>query len=469
MLLSSLCKKSALLSAAASSSVMMMMDTTTVMAATSPSDVAETFLGQDSSLVSLTVGLEYGYWKYHLYWNPFLWRKENGVPEWLRNDRDMVLHVIWSCMAFVKKTFHCPEDPHLTPVYDFEPDNSIWRILRNSSDAIRADREVVLKAMELDVREYTDVDISLQEDRQIALAALTPSNFDLWWEKFEEKSFSPFNKVAKIIMSRRRRDRGAIYRKLPESLRSDRYVAVVALQIRTGGTPFEVTRDSVESWKEDKRVVMAAVEKNYEALEYADESLRNDRNFCRELVKINWDVVRNFWRDAKTSVLQEAEDNPGMEDRDQKFWAAFTDRIPSVPLQVFVDWTTYDSRRPGSTTVSLCFKSLGGKTKFSTQNFDPESSIRQLLQHLCAKMGFDRPQNYPLTFETVKAVMEKANEMRWFERRVDSFGVIDDTHFGCWCPFDLVLGGEESFEKLTTKENFDKTLISFRGGGESSQ
>ena len=164
----------------------------------------------------------------------------------------------------------------------------------------KKDKDIVLSAVKQMGNAISYADESLRKDKKIALAAVKQNGTAI---DYVDESLKKDEKFIKAI------DWEALNNAFAEAVGMSSLTKKEALEY--------VKKDGLElkylhHLKKNKKIVLEAVKQAGHALEYADESLRNDRNFILKAVKLNAYAVlyghKNFKKDKKIVLVAVKQD-----------------------------------------------------------------------------------------------------------------------------------------------------------------
>jgi hypothetical protein len=156
-------------------------------------------------------------------------------------------------------------------------------LLREASDRLRDDREVVLCAITTDWQALHYASDRLKDDVTVVSTAAFGNGRSL---EYASDRLKGDRRLGLFGMSHGP-DGGYGLAFLSEELRDDKEIVITAVSNTADALKYASDR-----LKNDPEVVTAAVMENYYSLEHASEGLRTNRNFIASLVKKNSSVLR---------------------------------------------------------------------------------------------------------------------------------------------------------------------------------
>ena len=169
------------------------------------------------------------------------------------------------------------------------------RELQYASDELRADKEVVLAAMKQEACALEYASDTLRADREFVLAAVTEDGCALTFASDELRA-------DKRVVLAAMKTCGCALVSLSKALRTDREVVLAA--VANAGYALQYASDELRA---DKEVVLAAVKENEDALHYASKKLRAD-------VEVVLAAITTNGRPLHKRSLQYATDEFGEDD-----------------------------------------------------------------------------------------------------------------------------------------------------------
>ena len=152
-----------------------------------------------------------------------------------------------------------------------EGDNIVF-----ASDRLKADKEVVMKAVKETPSALYDVDDSLKKDKDVVSIAVLGDSGGLSHADDSLKADKDFFMDLMNRSTEFENLTGYNFKSLHESLRGDKEVVMAVVSVY--GSQLEYASDSLRA---DKEVVLAAVENDSWALEYVDKSLQKDPDIIK--------------------------------------------------------------------------------------------------------------------------------------------------------------------------------------------
>ncbi len=149
------------------------------------------------------------------------------------------------------------------------------RALRDADDAFKADREILLTAMQTWEYAFRYADATLKADRDILLAAILQ---DAHAFKFADAALRADPDVIRAAV----RLSEYTWQYVDDVFKADPDVVKIAIQRNAHAF---VTAD--DSLRTDREFVLAAVQKNWAVLGYADDSFRKDRDIALAAVRLS--------------------------------------------------------------------------------------------------------------------------------------------------------------------------------------
>lgn len=143
--------------------------------------------------------------------------------------------------------------------------------IAETSEALKADKEVVLMAVRAKGGLLEYASDALKADPEVALAAMQQNHVQAW--KFVSKSLIQGINANKAFVMDAVRIKPVILREVAEKFKGDQELVLAAVQ-KNG----VVLRYASEALKSNKQVVSAAVKENGLALEFASEHLKADKD-----------------------------------------------------------------------------------------------------------------------------------------------------------------------------------------------
>jgi len=156
-----------------------------------------------------------------------------------------------------------------------------------AAEHIRANRETVLSAIEIDSWCIASASEELRADREVVMAALFASKKERS-RNDDANRFSFFGKVSDNLRSDREvvmtavESSGDAFNYASDTLRADKEIVLKA--IKSGGVDFQYASEALRA---DREVVLAAVNNTGNALKYASKKLRADREIVDVAVSEN--------------------------------------------------------------------------------------------------------------------------------------------------------------------------------------
>jgi lambda repressor-like predicted transcriptional regulator len=138
--------------------------------------------------------------------------------------------------------------------------------LDNASEELKADKEIVMAAVEQNGNALEHASEELKADKEIVMAAVKENGYVL-------RDASEELKADKEIVMAAVEQNGDAFDYASEALKADKEIVLAAVKVN--GNALE---HASEELKADKEIVLAAVKKNGSALRYASDELQNDKD-----------------------------------------------------------------------------------------------------------------------------------------------------------------------------------------------
>lgn len=149
-------------------------------------------------------------------------------------------------------------------------------VLAQMPETIRNDRGCMLEAVKIDSDAFKYADISLRADKQFVLDMLLPSEGDSLLHAHDDL------KADRDVVLAAVQTYGESLKYAHIDLRADAEIVFYAVQV--AGMALKHANVYLRS---DEQIVLEAVAQNFHAMEYADTRLKSNRDFVREAVKAN--------------------------------------------------------------------------------------------------------------------------------------------------------------------------------------
>ena len=243
------------------------------------------------------------------------------LSEEFKKDRDVVIEAIKTSgmggLQHADKSFYKDRDLILIAV------TKNGRCLNRADENLKKDREIVLAACKNDGDALGDAHNTLKKDKEIVLVAVKNSGWalqhadenlkkdrDIVIEAVKQTGTAieyahPDFKKDKEIALMAIKDDGIALEYLDESFKMDRDFVLKA--VSTNGMQ-SALQYATENFKKDKEIVKAAVAANYEAFDYADKILYEDKDFIKSLmINENGGSVLSSLSKSKAKLAEDKE------------------------------------------------------------------------------------------------------------------------------------------------------------------
>ena len=179
--------------------------------------------------------------------------------------------------------------------------NGDWRLLREIMPDFKNDREVIIKAIQLDGTNIVYASDSLKADKEIVLMAV--KNNGEAFSDINEKFWSDTD----VIFAAKNSESGSytqLIELIDEKLFSDiNFVKKLLNSVDVEDSDYEIIEILERAGKEvtsNKDLMLSAISANYESYNYLDESLKSDNQFFIEAEKLSGYLLQYADKDLQS-------------------------------------------------------------------------------------------------------------------------------------------------------------------------
>jgi len=273
--------------------------------------------------------------------------------------------------------------------------NGDWRLLREIMPDYKNDREVIIKAIQIDGTNIASASDSLKADKEIVMMALKNNGDAI--NDINEKFFSDPD----VIFAAKNSESGSYYNLIElidEKLFSDVDFVKKLLSTVEDDSDHEIIEILERAGKEvtsNKDLMLSAISANYESYNYLDESLKSDNQFFIEAEKLSGYLLQYADKDLQSDrdVVAVAVETYGGELKfaDDKFKSDREMVLKAVKTEPYILEDVDEKFRSDFEIAKLAVTSHGHAIKLLSEDLQSNQEIKDAVE--AWKIEFKKKQD----------------------------------------------------------------------------